>query len=177
MAGDPVTAADAALMGFLQSIELVVIDAYRNVLTLVGDDKKPIATKFQSHHQDYSAALGRLAGSSAAKVPNGTLALVVAGRVQGLTDEKSALTFAFNLENQVTETYAFALAAVTSPDVVTTIASVLPVMAQHAASLGALAVLPTASLFPNGALEGAAVGGTDNADPKLGFDPVAFPVG
>ena len=39
------------------------------------------------------------------------------------------------------------------------------------------AILPTASVFPNGPFEGTAVAGTDNTDVSLGFDPAAFPVG
>jgi hypothetical protein len=174
---EPVTPADAALAGFMQSIELAVVDAYEKVLPLLGDAARPIAAKFQGHHRDYADALAKQAAGSAAKVPNQTLTLVLTARLQGVADEKSALTFAFGLENQVAETYAFTFTTLTSPDVVRVAATILPVVSAHAAALGSLAGLATASTFPNGPFEGTAVADPENQDIRLGFDPLSFPVG
>jgi hypothetical protein len=55
------------------------------------------------------------------------------------------------------------------------VATILPVIAGHSVIVGAAIGLPTTALFPNGALEGTAVG--DGSDLKLGFDPASFPVG
>jgi hypothetical protein len=65
----------------------------------------------------------------------------------------------------------------TSPDVIRTVATILPVVSGHAAALGSLAAVPTATIFPNGPFEGTAVAGPDNPDFKLGFDPASYPVG
>jgi hypothetical protein len=176
-AAEPVTPADATLSGFLQSIELAIVDAYEKVLPLLSDESKAAIMIFQRHHTDYATALESLAGPSAAKAPNATLGLVLIARLQPVTDEKSALTFAFGVENQLAETYGFAFATLTSPDVIRLAATTLPVVAGHAAIIGSLAGLTTASIFPNGPFEGTALSGTDNADTRLGFDPTAFPVG
>ncbi|MEY2420952.1 MAG: hypothetical protein QOI95_1019 [Acidimicrobiaceae bacterium] len=170
-----VTPADATLAGYLQSIELAVVNAYDNIGAFLSDTTKPIAAKFQGHHKEYADALLVHAGTSAVKLPNPSLAFVLGARVQGVTDERSALTMAVGVENQVAETYAFALTTLTTPDVIHLVATILPVVASHAVILGSSAGLSTAALFPNGALEGAMVG--DGADTKLGYDPASFPVG
>jgi hypothetical protein len=175
--GETVTPADAALAAFIQSVELAAVDAYDKLLPLLGDTTKPVALKFQAHHREYTDALAKQAGGSAVKVPNQTLTLVLAARLQGVADEKGALMFAFGLENQITATYAFTLTTLTSPDVVGVTATILPVLAAHAAALGSLAGLPLAAAFPNGPFEGTAVAGAENPDFKLGFDPLSFPVG
>ena len=170
-----ITPADATVAGFLQSIELAVADAYAQIAGLLSDSTKPTATTFQSHHTEAAGALAKQAGVSAAKGPNGALTLVLAARLQQVTDERSALTLAFGIENQLAETYASVLTTLTSPDVIHLVATILPVASGRAVILGSSAGLTTAALFPNGPLEGTAVG--DGADIKLGYDPASFPVG
>lgn len=174
---DPVTPPDLALVTFLQSVERAVADAYDAVLPLLSDSTKPVATKLQDHHKDYVDVLGKLVGAAAVTQSNATLALVLAARLQKMTDEKTALTVTAGIENQLAETYSFVFTTITSPDVIKLLVTILPVVATHAAVLAALAILPTASVFPNGPFEGTTVAGTDNADLGAGFDPTAFPVG
>ena len=174
---DPIAPVDVALVAFLQSVERAIADVYDRVFPFLGDSAKPVATKMQGHHRDYVDALGQLAGPAAVATANQTLALVLAARLQNVTDEKAALTTAAGIENQLTETYAFAFTTLTSPDVVKVLATILPVVSSHAAALGALAILPTAAVFPNGPFEGTTVAGADTTDLGAGFDPAAFPVG
>jgi hypothetical protein len=168
-----VTPADAAVAGFLQSVALAVADAYDKISPFLSDTAKPLAATFQNHHKEYAAALAAQAGASAATLPNQALTLVLAARLQGVTDERGALTVAFGIEHQVTETYAFTITTLTSPDVIQLVATILPVVSGHAGILGASAGLPTLALFTTGALVGATVG--DGSDPNLGFDPASFP--
>lgn len=172
-ADEPVTPADAIVAGFLQSIALAVADGYDKVTPFLSDTTKPMAAKFQAHHKEYAGALATQAGTSAATVPNQALTLVLTARLQGVSDEQGALTFAFDFENQVTETYAFTLTTLTSPDVIHLVATILTVVSGHAVILGSSAGLTTTALFPNGAMEGTTVG--DGSDTKLGFDPASFP--
>jgi hypothetical protein len=171
---DPVTPADASAAGFLQSIALAVGDAYDKLAPFLSDTTKPIAVKFQSHHREHADALGKLAGTAVATAPNQALTLVLGVRVQSVADERGALTFAFGLENQVAQTQAFTLTALTSSDVVQAVATMLTVVSGHAGILGSSAGLSSTSLFPNGALVGTTVG--DGSDSALGFDPASFPV-
>jgi hypothetical protein len=168
------TPADATLAGYLQSIELAVADVYDKIAEFLTDTTKPMAATFQRHHKEYADALLVRAGPSASTAPNPTLAYLLLARVQGVTDERGALSLALGVENQVAETYAFALTTLTSPDVIRLVATILPTVAGHAAILGTSAGLSIAALFPNGALEGTTVG--DGTDTKLGFDPTLFPV-
>lgn len=167
------TAADASTAGFLQSVALAVVNAYDKVTPLLSDTTKPIATKFQAHHREHADALAKQAGVSAAKLANPALELVLAARLQSVVDERGALTFASSLENDVAETYAFTLGALTGPDAIHLVATILPVVTGHSLVLGSSAGLTSTALFPNGAIEGTTVG--DGSDLKLGFDPVSFP--
>lgn len=171
---DPVTPEDATLAGFLQSIALAVADVYDKVTPFLSDTTKPTAATFQNHHKEHALALAARAGTAAATLPNQALTLVLAARLQGVADERGALTFAFGLEHQVTETYVFTLTTLTSPDVIRLVATIVTVVSGHAGILGSSAGLTTTALFPNGPLEGATVG--DGSDGNLGFDPASFPV-
>lgn len=168
-----VTPADAMVAGFLHSIVLAVVDFYDKAAPFLTDTTKLIAASFQNHHREHATALEAQAGTSAATVPNQALTLVLTARMQGVTDERSALAVAFGLEHQVTETYAFTLTNLTGPDAIQLVASILTVVSGHAGILGTNAGLPTTALFPNGALVGATVG--DGSDPQRGFDPASFP--
>lgn len=173
---DPVAPPDAALAGFLQSVERTTIEAYDKVLPLLSESNKTLGTKFQGHHRDYADALGKLAGASAADHTNKTLSLVLAARLQSMSDERSALTSISAVENELVATYGFVFSTTASPDLVKLVATILPVLSTHAATLASLASVPTAAVFPNGAFETTTVAGVDTADASAGFDPAAFPV-
>jgi hypothetical protein len=169
-----VTPQDASLAAFVQSIALAAADAYDKTVPLLSDPVKPIATTFAAHHREHAAALAKLAGTAAATVPNQTLVAVLAGRLQTVVDERGALTFAFDLENQVSATYQFALTTLTSVDVIELVATIVTIVAGQAAIAGANAGITTTTLFPNGAVEAATV--ADGANTKAGFDPALYPV-
>jgi hypothetical protein len=173
-APEPITPQDAALAGFLQSIALAVADAYDKVTPFLSDTARPIAVLFQKHHKEHALALGPPAGTAAATVPNQALTLVLAARLQGVADERGAFAFAFALEHQVTKTSAFTFTALTNPDLIHLVATIITVVSGHAGILGSSAGLTTTTLFPSGALEGTTVG--DGSDSNLGFDPASFPV-
>lgn len=175
-ASDVVVTPDADLCAFMQSIELAVVDAYDHLAPLIGDDRKPMVASFQSHHKDCAAALGALTStaSAAAHGPNQTLALVLAGRLQAVSDQRGAFSFGFELENDIAATYSYVLTTVTSPDVIRLVCTIVPVVSGQAAVFGTLTGLPTSGLFPNGPFEGTAVG--NGSDANLGFDPASFPV-
>jgi hypothetical protein len=168
-----ITPADATAAGFLQSVASTVASSYDTVTALLTDTTKPTATKFQAHHRAHADALAKQGGIPTGKLTNPALELVLAARLQSVTDERGALTFASELENQVTVTYAFALTSLASLDVVHLVATILPIVSSHSLVLGSLAGIASTALFPNGAMEGTRVG--DGADTKLGFDPVSFP--
>src|SRR5204863_412669 len=97
--------------------------------------------------RDHAAALAKLAGTSAATGPNQTLVAVLAGRLQNVVDERGAFAFAFDLENQVVATYGFTLTTLTSVDVIHLVATIVTVVAGHAAVVGTSAGINTNSLF------------------------------
>ena len=171
---DTVTPKDAELAAFVQSVALAAADAYDKAASFLSDTSKPTASTFAAHHREHAAALAKQAGTVAATVPNQTLAAVLTGRLQSVVDERGALTFAFDLENQVAATYAFTLTTLTSTDVIHLVATILTVVAGHAAIVGSSAGVTTASIFPNGPTEATTV--ADGANTKVGFDPALYPV-
>lgn len=169
-----ITPKDAALAAFVQSIALATADAYDKAASFLSDTSKPTATTFAAQHREHAAALAKQAGAVAATVPNETLVAVLTDRLQNVVDERGALLFAFDLENQVAATYAFTLTTLTSTDVIHLVATILTVVAGHAAISGSSAGVATASIFPNGPMEGSTV--ADGANTKIGFDPALYPV-
>lgn len=174
-ASAPVTAADAALSAFLQSLEVAVGAAYDRVVPQLSENLAPIASAFQAHHREYATRMATHAGAAAAKGPNGIFAAVITSRLQTVVDQRSALTLAFGLENQLTATYEFALTTLTSPDVIASVATIIPVLAGHSAILGSASAIPPSLVFPNGPFEANTVG--DGSDLRLGLDPAVFPTG
>ena len=94
-----------------------------------------------------------------------------------MSDERSALTSIAAVENELVATHGFAFSTTASPDLIKLVATIVPVLSTHAATLASLASVPTAAVFPNGAFETTTVAGVDSADASAGFDPAAFPVG
>ena len=179
-ATEPVPPGDLSLVVYLASVEREITKAYDTILPALGDASKAVATTLQSHHAQYVDALSELAGSGAGgsgSLGNPTLSLVLAARLQHMSDEKSALTVASGIENQLASTYAYAFTNITSVDVAKVLATILPVVSMHTATLAALAVLPTATVFPNGPFEDTSIAGTEYSETRAGFDPAAFPVG
>jgi rubrerythrin len=168
-------AGDQDIAAFAQSVELAAVAAYDAAAPVLTDATKPVALKFQGHHKDHASAFGQLAGSKATNKANSALVAALTPTLQGITDEKGALTFAFGLENQAAETYAFALTVLTTADIFKQMASILPIEAEHAAVLGAALGMTPDAIFINGAFENASVG--DGTDIKKGIDPGMFPVG
>jgi hypothetical protein len=169
-----ITVADASLCAFMQSLELAATNAYDRVLGQLPDTTAPVATTFQDHHRQYAARLATHAGSAAAKRPNPTLTTLLAARLGTVTDERTAFTFAFGLENQLTATYQYCLTAVTSPPVIQSMSTIAPALAGHCAVLGAIAAIPPSFVFPNGPFEATTVG--DGSDLRLGYDPTTIPL-
>ena len=174
---DPVAPPDAALAAFLQTVERTVVDAYDKVLPLLSESNKALGNTFQGHHKDYADAVAKIAGSAAVDRTNLTLSLVLAARLQSMSDERSALALTSAIENELVATYGFAFSTTGNPDLLKLLATILPVLSSHAAALAALASVPTAAVFPNGPFETTTVAGVDSADASAGFDPAAFPVG
>ena len=172
---DTITPPDAATAAFMQSIALAVADAYDKATPFFSDTTRPIATSFAAHHRDHAAALAKQAGTAAATVPNQALTLVLTARLQNVADERAALSFAFDVENQVSATSEFTLTKLTSTDVIHLVATIITIVAGHAAILASSAGITTTSVFPNGATETTSVG--DGSNLEFGFDPTSFPPG
>jgi hypothetical protein len=103
---------DKILLQTAQSIEILAIDTYQKAIDsgLITDDAvKQIATLFQSQHQDHSDALAeaiKAVGGKAVTTANEYLAAnVVDKEVAALTDQKSVLVLARDIENVAAQTY------------------------------------------------------------------------
>jgi hypothetical protein len=165
---------DTQIAGFAQSVELAAVEIYKGAAALLSAEVKPVGALFQSHHQQHADAFGAVAGDDASPEPNPGLLEALGPTLSGLTDEKAALTFARQVENQATYTYAYALTALQDKAFASATATILPIEAQHATVISiALGEVDAESLFPTDAFEAAVVG--DGTDPVAGIDPAAFP--
>lgn len=167
-----VTDVDVAV--FAESVELAAVAAYGMAAGVLSAGTKPVGEMFAKHHQDHAAAFAALTGGKATGKANAALVTALTPALSAIKDEKAALDFAFTLENQAAETYAFALTVLAVPDAIKGTATILPVESAHAGVLGAALAKDLAAMFPTGGFITAQVG--DGSDIKKGLDPAKFPV-
>jgi hypothetical protein len=136
VSGDPpvVEGDDLAIVVFLQSIELAVIEAYK---TMIATGKLTPATsetarQFILHHDEHDKALAELAGGASATVANERLVSELTPLLQNAADQEELATLAFNTEEKVTATYAQALGQLESWRAAAVASKILPVDSQHA---------------------------------------------
>ena len=128
-------------------------------------------TTRRTRHAYASLAPGKATGQ-----PNATLLLKSPRPQRRVQRTGRARATCSALENQMAETYAYALATLTTPDdLPTRDRRRCPSRAQHAAVLGTTLQLTPDGLFITGAFENAFVG--DGSDVRRGFDMTVFPVG
>lgn len=115
-------ATDMVLLRTAQSIEILAIDTYQKAIDsgLITDaTAKQVAALFQSQHQDHSDALAeaiKAAGGTAVTARNEYLAAnVVDKAVSALTDQKSVLVLAREVENVAAQTYTEAGGVFSTP--------------------------------------------------------------
>jgi rubrerythrin len=117
--GSPVT--DKVLLQTAQSIEVLAVQTYQKALDsgLITDATvTQVAQLFQSQHQEHADALStyiRQTGGTVVTTPNEYLAkAVVDAEVAALTDQKSVLILARDVENIAAQTYANAAGVFTT---------------------------------------------------------------
>lgn len=165
---------DGGIAAFAQSVELAAVAAYGMAAAVLTPATLPVGMLFAQHHQEHANAFGALAGDKATGTANAALLTALTPTLQGLDTEAKALEFAFGLELQAAETYAFALTALENPQAALSTATILPIEMAHAGVLGVALGKDFDDLFPTGAFVAAAVG--DGRDIEKGLDPAAFPV-
>ena len=166
--------ADADIAAFAQSVELAAVAAYGMAGGVLSPEVKPVGALFAKHHQDHADAFGSLAGAKKVSTPNQKLVAALTPALAAIKDQTGALEFAFTLENQAAETYAFALTVLQSADAAKGTATILPIESAHAGVLGTALGKSLADLYPTGAFITAQVG--DGTDLKKGIDPAKYPV-
>jgi rubrerythrin len=161
---------DKVLLQTAQSIEILAIQTYQKAIDsglLTDQTIKDVAVLFQSQHQDHSDALARAitaAGGKAVTTPNEYLASnVVDKAVSELTDQKSVLVLARDLENLAAQTYVDAGGVFSTPELRKTGMSIGETEARHITVLNLalgyspvpLALMPTAkAIDPKGYVTG-----------------------
>lgn len=159
-------ATDKVLLQTAQSIEILAIDTYQKAIDsglLTDATVKEVAKLFQSQHQDHSDALAeaiKASGGTPVTTANQYLAEnVVDKAVSELTDQKSVLVLARDLENLAAQTYVEAGGVFTTPELRKSGMSIGETEARHITVLNIalgyapvpLALLPTSkAIDPKG---------------------------
>jgi len=135
-AQDAPTVEDLAV--FAASVEYAAVEAYgaaadsgKVTTPAVGD----AATLFADHHQQHGDAFAALVERNDI-APNPGLLDMVGGQIADAADEAAVLEIAYGVENAAAATYLFALGVLDDVPASQTMASILPVEAQHAITLG-----------------------------------------
>ncbi len=123
---------------FAASVEYAAVAAYgaaadsgKVTTPAVGE----AATLFADHHQQHGDAFAGLVQRDDIE-PNPGLLDAVGGQVAGAADEAAVLEIAYGVENAAAATYLFALGVLDDVEASQAMASILPVEAQHAITLG-----------------------------------------
>jgi hypothetical protein len=138
----PAAAQDAPsvedLAVFAASVEYAAVAAYgaaadsgKVTTPAVGE----AATLFADHHQQHGDAFAALVERNDIE-PNPGLLEMVGGQITDARDENAVLEIAYGVENAAAATYLFALGVLDDVAASQTMASILPVEAQHAITLG-----------------------------------------
>jgi hypothetical protein len=165
---------DADMAAFAESLELAAFAAYGTIAPVLSAATIEVATVFASHHQAHAEAFARVSAGKAKGKPNAKLVTALTPALSAVKDEAGALEFAFVLENQTAETYAFALTVLMDEAAYTGTATILPIESAHAGVLAAALGKPLDAMFPTGAFMAAEVG--DGTDIKQGIDPDTYPI-
>lgn len=160
---------DAALAAFAESVELVAVAAYEAGVELLSESLAPVLQTFAGHHEEHAEAWAAAAGDAATRRPNPALLAALTPAIDAFGSQNEVLTFARDLENQLSVTFGHLVTVVEDPDVVAAAATILPVESSHAAALSYELDEGIEAWFPFGPLE--------STDLAIGLDPDVFPVG
>ena len=138
----PAAAQDAPsvedLAVFAASVEYAAVAAYgaaaesgKVTTPAVGD----AATLFADHHQQHGDAFAGIVQRDDIEANPGLLE-AVGGQIADAPDEAAVLEIAYGVENAAAATYLFALGVLDDVTAAEAMASILPVEAQHAITLG-----------------------------------------
>jgi Ferritin-like domain len=123
---------------FAASVEYAAVAAYgaaaesgKVTTPAVGE----AATLFADHHQQHGDGFAALVQRDDIE-PNPGLLEMVGGQIADAADEAAVLEIAYGVENAAAATYLFALGVLDDIPASQTMASILPVEAQHAITLG-----------------------------------------
>jgi hypothetical protein len=136
---DAVTIKDDDLAAFAESVELGLVEAYRQAAAggkITTPALTTLVTAFGRHHQEHAGTLAASAGAKATHVANAKLVGIASDQLRTAPSETATVKVLFDLENAASATYMFALGSFESQDAARLVASILPVEAQHAAVLG-----------------------------------------
>ena len=142
---------DEDIAAFAESIELAAVEAYQ--LALAGGKITvpavvQAATTYAGHHREHAAAFAAVSANTAKGKPNPTVLRALRDQLAAASDQAGVVRVAFDVENAAASTYLFAVSNLKDQRAVQLAASILPVEAQHAISLGQVLGRPLEGLFP-----------------------------
>ncbi len=135
--GDPV-APEIEFARFATSVELALVDLYAQAdatkkLGVAGSD---LADACRDHHVEHAKVLGGLLTAAGSTVPEGGndgLMSTYGPRVDGAADQTALVAIFAELEEALAATHLAGMKIINSAAISGTVASILPIEAQHAA--------------------------------------------
>ncbi len=146
------SAADLALLNFLESVELAAAEAYTQAIGrhLLNAPVTETCRNFSSHHAAHGDALAALAGGPTGDkvAPNPGVLSAVSAQIQGAGDASALLGALAGFAERVAATGQSAMEQLSSLVAAGVVSRISPVDAQQAAVLGQLASLPPSDWLP-----------------------------
>lgn len=137
--GDEATIEPAAMLNFLQELELALVEIYRRAAAgglVTSPSGQALLATFGAHHQAHADALG----SEGAKTtrPSDNLMNALKDRLDARGDEAGVLALLYDLENGSAATHLYAAGILEGQPKIQRLTEILPVEAAHAVAIGSL---------------------------------------
>jgi hypothetical protein len=132
-------ATDVELLGFAQSMELVLVRAYAIAEPLLATPAASgSAVAFADHHRAHAVAVAGASGRPPVTAPNPDLQTQALAGIEAAKTEAQALAALYELEEHAAATYQYLLEHLVSTAAIGRVAALSPVEGQHAVILGLL---------------------------------------
>ena len=170
--GGPFT--DERIAVFLHGFELALAALYDVAAPQLEPEPARLLAGFGAHHRRHAEAFAAIADDGARAEPNTTFLAEVGPEVEraAAAGGREILELARRLEDQAAHTHAFALTVLRAMRPAAVAATVLPVEADHATTLGSALGRSPAEQFGTGAFEAVTVGSALAAGAAL--DPARY---
>lgn len=143
---------ESAIVAFAIGLELALEAAYEQAVDtrIFDSEQDELARTFARHHHEHAVALNTLAGGDSDEIGSANQALLdtLAPQLAGADTPDALMQVLYDAEQSAAASYFQALSEIETGIVSASAASIMPIEAQHATTIGAALELPQDQWMP-----------------------------